>query len=125
MLKVTAEDIKLFRKLDDTDKILFLFDTVFPVALPENFNVDNLSIEEIVDKSIVYNDAPNLLMMVDMAVINSPSLKDVRLVSKYLHETGCIVTRLKLSAKELKRFKRLKYCRVYSIVGQSIPIHYS
>lgn len=124
-LEITNEDIKFFRKLPDTDKILFLFDAVFPINQENLIDLKNLTISEIVDKSIVYTDAPNLLMMTDMAVINAPNLKSIRAVSRYLYELGYIVTRLKLKPAETKQFKRLKHCRVYSIVGQSIPIYYS
>jgi len=58
----------------------------------------------------------------DYLVVESDSLKAVKLVTGRFMESGYLMTRDKITEKMFKKDKTTRYLRVYSIIGQ-IPGH--
>ena len=76
-----------------------------------------------VDKELPKNSKRvDVMIDDDYLVVESDSLKAVKLVTFKFMESGYLMTRDKITEKMFKKDKTTRYLRVYSIIGQ-IPGH--
>jgi len=76
-----------------------------------------------VDKELPRNSKRvDVMIDDDYLVVESDSLKAVKLVTGRFMESGYLMTRDKITEKMFKKDKTTRYLRVYSIIGQ-IPGH--
>ena len=76
-----------------------------------------------IDKELPKNSKRvDVMLDEDFLVVESDSLKAVRLVTSRFMESGYLMSRDKITEKMFKKDKTTRYLRVYSIIGQ-IPGH--
>ena len=83
-----------------------------------------MKLNEVKDNDGATKNSKRVDVMIDddYLVVESDSLKAVKLVTFKFMESGYLMTRDKITEKMFKKDKTTRYLRVYSIIGQ-IPGH--
>ena len=138
-IEVLNPEYSFFRELPDLDKIHYLLE-IYDIELKRNSNlIDGLSnfFSELEDKdsevefeSLQFGDGINderVDVMIDSEniVIESNSLKAVRLITYKFVDSGYLLKRDKNIEKLFRKDKVTRYLRVYNIVGQSSCLCYN
>ena len=134
-IQINYSEYKYFRSLSGTDQLDYFFqlfegEVVKPTLdLKDFFNQLDIDYTEN-DAPIVttYSDIPNNQTIVDIMIddefimIESNSLKSIRLVTTRFAESGYILVRDLESEKMFKKDKKLRFLRAYYIIDQTTGI---
>ena len=138
-IEVLNPEYSFFRELPDLDKIHYLLE-IYDIELKRNSNlIDGLSNffseldnkeSEVEFESLQFGDGKNderVDVMIDSEniVIESNSLKAVRLITYKFVDSGYLLKRDKNIEKLFRKDKVTRYLRVYNIIGQSSCLCYN
>ena len=138
-IEVLNPEYTFFRELTDPEKIHYLLE-IYDIELKRNSNlVEGLSNffseidsqpKEVEFESLQFGDGVNderVDVMIDSEniVIESNSLKAVRLITYKFVDSGYLLKRDKDIEKLFRKDKITRYLRVYKIVGQSSCLCYN
>ena len=124
-LFINDKDYDFFKSLPDDEKILCLFDIWYSGEPVEIYDSTEDDIQSMINSSIQSEDTANVLITNDILVINSNDSKVLSEAVSNFFKVGLILERLFISEAGLLTYKRQKYCRIYSIIGPSLPIIYN
>ena len=130
-IKINYSEYAYFTTLPGHEKLNYFFQlfedkTVTDVDLKEFFNQINVDLNDNQSKIHINKEIPDEHNRVDVMIddefimIESNSLKAIRIIMTRFMESGYIVSRNKETEKIFKIDKTTRYIRVYSIIDQTI-----
>jgi hypothetical protein len=130
-IKINYSEYAYFTTLPGHEKLNYFFQlfedkTVTDVDLKEFFNQINVDLNDNQSKIHINKEIPDEHNRVDIMIddefimIESNSLKAIRIIMTRFMESGYIVSRNKETEKIFKIDKTTRYIRVYSIIDQTI-----
>jgi len=130
-IKINYSEYAYFTTLPGHEKLNYFFQlfedkTVTDVDLKEFFNQINVDLNDNQSKIHINKEIPDEHNRVDIMIddefimIESNSLKAIRIIITRFMESGYMVSRNKQTEKIFKKDKTTRYIRVYSIIDQTI-----